>query len=231
MATSPSAQVQTLLVEDWGAIPYKEAWDRQKSLVQAALSDLAGWQDRLILCEHPPVITLGRNAKPQHLLFSPDVLRSRGVEVYEIERGGDVTYHGPGQIVGYPILWLERFRCDIGWYMRSLEEVLIRTIAEWGLQGTRLAGLTGVWLLSPPRKIAALGVKLSRWVSMHGFALNVNTDLSGFSWIVPCGISDKGVTSMAQEVGHLVSIEQVKSQIVRHFAEVFSVSLIQPEWK
>lgn len=150
MATASATQAPTVLVEDWGFIPYKEAWDRQRALVQQALADLGAWQDRLILCEHPPVITLGRNAHPDHILFPEAVLRERGIEVYAIERGGDVTYHGPGQIVGYPILWLERFRCDISWYMRSLEEVLIRTLAEWGLCAHRLSGLTGVWLSPPP---------------------------------------------------------------------------------
>ncbi len=221
MASSPSAAAQAILVEDWGLIPYKEAWERQKALLAQALEDPERWQDRLILCEHPPVITLGRNAHPENLLLPEPLLRQRGVELYAVERGGDVTYHGPGQIVGYPILRLERFKCDIGWYMRSLEEVIIRTLAEYGLSATRIAGLTGVWLTPPPRKIAALGVKLTRWVSMHGFAFNVNTDLSGFSLIVPCGIRDKAVTSLAQELGHPVPLPTVKAQVVRHFGEVF----------
>jgi len=225
MAPASATQTPTVLVEDWGLIPYKEAWDRQRALVQQALADLGAWQDRLILCEHPPVITLGRNAHPEHVLLPEAALRKQGIEIYAIERGGDVTYHGPGQIVGYPILWLERFRCDISWYMRSLEEVLIRTVADWGLSAHRLPGLTGVWLSPPPRKIAALGVKLSRWVSMHGFAFNVNTDLSGFSWIVPCGIRDKAVTSLAQELGHPVPLQPVKERLVYHFSQVFQAHL------
>lgn len=221
MASSPSAATQTLLVEDWGLIPYGQAWQRQKTLVEEAIHHPDSWQDRLILCEHPPVITLGRNAHTENLLVPEPLLRQRGVELYAVERGGDVTYHGPGQIVGYPILRLERFRCDISWYMRSLEEVIIRTLAEYGLSGTRIPGLTGVWLTPPPRKIAALGVKLTRWVSMHGFAFNINTDLSGFSLIVPCGIRDKAVTSLAQELSQPVSLPAVKAQVIQHFGEVF----------
>lgn len=227
MATPSTTQTPTVLIEDWGLIAYKEAWDRQRALVQQALTNLTAWQDRLILCEHPPVITLGRNAHPEHLLLPEAVLRKRGVELYAVERGGDVTYHGPGQIVGYPILWLERFRCDISWYMRSLEEVIIRTLAEWGISAHRVPGQAGVWLSPPPRKIAAMGVKLSRWVSMHGFAFNINTDLSGFSWIVPCGIRDKAVTSLAQELGHTVSLQLVKKRLVYHFGQVFQA---QPQW-
>lgn len=221
MASSPSTAAQTLLVEDWGLIPYGEAWARQKALLAQALQEPEHWQDRLILCEHPPVITLGRNAHAENLLLPEAHLRKRGIELYAVERGGDVTYHGPGQIVGYPILRLERFKCDISWYMRSLEEVIIRTLAEYGFSATRISGLTGVWLTPPPRKITALGVKLTRWVTMHGFAFNVNTDLSGFSLIVPCGIRDKAVTSLAQELGHPLPLPTVKDQVVRHFGEVF----------
>lgn len=225
MATSPQLSQKQVLYEDWGLIPYGIAWERQRALVQEALSNLPAWQDRLILCEHPPVITLGRNAHEENILLPEPLLRQKGVEIYAVERGGDVTYHAPGQVVGYPILWLERYKADIGWYMRSLEEVIIRTIGEWGLHGERLPGLTGVWLLSPPRKIAAMGVKLSRWVSMHGFALNVNTDLSGFSYIVPCGIRDKAVTSMARELGSLIPLDAVKASLRKHFAEVFETEV------
>jgi lipoyl(octanoyl) transferase len=220
--------VQSVLVEDWGLIPYREAWDRQKAYVQQALAGYETWTDRLVLCEHPPVITLGRNAHMENLLLPKSLLEAQGISLYEVERGGDVTYHGPGQIVGYPILRLERYKRDISWYMRSLEEVIIRAIQAWGLQGERLSGHTGVWLLNPPRKIAAMGVKLSRWVSMHGFALNVNTDLRGFGWIVPCGIRDKAVTSMAQELGHSVPMEAVKAALITAFSQVFSAKLV---WK
>ena len=226
MASFPSTARHKVLIEDWGLIPYKEAWDRQKAYVQEALASPERWRDRFILCEHPPVITLGRNAHAENLLLPRPLLDARGIEVYEIERGGDVTYHAPGQIVGYPILWLERYRRDISWYMRSLEEVIIRAIGRWGLKGERMPGYTGVWLLSPPRKIAAMGVKLSRWVSMHGFALNVNTDLEGFSLIVPCGIRDKGVTSMAVELGAPISLAEVKSALTRSFEEVFGVEIV-----
>ncbi|MCX7764345.1 MAG: lipoyl(octanoyl) transferase LipB [Bacteroidia bacterium] len=225
MASSAHFSQKTVRYEDWGCIPYAIAWERQRLYVQEALRDPHNWQDRLILCEHPPVITLGRNAHEENILLPLDLLQARGIEVYAVERGGDVTYHGPGQIVGYPILWLERYKADIGWYMRSLEEVLIRTIGEWGLKGERLPGLTGVWLLSPPRKIAALGVKLTRWISMHGFALNVNTDMSGFSFIVPCGIRDKAVTSMEKELGFPLPIHSVKEKLVGHFSEVFKVKI------
>ncbi|MCX7607364.1 MAG: lipoyl(octanoyl) transferase LipB [Bacteroidia bacterium] len=225
MASTPSSATKVLYVEDWGLIPYKEAWDRQKALVATALANPSTWQDRLILCEHPPVITLGRNAHTENLLYPETYLRKQGIEVYAIERGGDVTYHGPGQIVGYPILWLERFRCDIGWYMRSLEEIIIRTLSRHGIQGERIPGLTGVWLTPPPRKIAALGVKLTRWVTMHGFAFNVNTALDGFSLIIPCGIRDKAVTSLHKELGHLVSMDEVKGDIIRYFSEIFHVEI------
>ncbi len=225
MAASPSAARLKVLLEDWACIPYKEAWDRQKAYVQEALAAPERWTDRLILCEPPPVITLGRNAHAENLLLPRPLLEAQGIEVYEIERGGDVTYHGPGQVVGYPILWLERYKRDITWYMRSLEEVIIRALARWGLQGERIPGYAGVWLLNPPRKIAAMGVKLSRWVSMHGFALNVNTDLKGFSLIVPCGIRDKGVTSMAAELGTPLPLPEVKTALIQAFAEVFHVDI------
>ena len=225
MAASPSAARLKVLLEDWACIPYKEAWDRQKAYVQEALAAPERWTDRLILCEHPPVITLGRNAHPENLLLPRPLLEAQGIEVYEIERGGDVTYHGPGQVVGYPILWLERYKRDITWYMRSLEEVIIRALKRWGLQGERIPGHTGVWLLNPSRKIAAMGVKLSRWVSMHGFALNVNTDLKGFSLIVPCGIRDKGITSMAVELGTPLPLPEVKNTLIQAFAEVFHVDI------
>lgn len=228
MASSPSAAAQALLVEDWGLIPYGEAWQRQKALVEEAIHHPDSWQDRLILCEHPPVITLGRNAHLENILLPEPLLRQRGVELYAVERGGDVTYHGPGQIVGYPILRLERFRCDISWYMRSLEEVIIRTLADYGFSATRIPGLTGVWLTPPPRKIAALGVKLTRWVTMHGFAFNVNTDLSGFAVIVPCGIRDKAVTSLAQELGQPVDLSDAKRRIVQYFGAVFEREMAYP---
>ncbi|MCS7162967.1 MAG: lipoyl(octanoyl) transferase LipB [Bacteroidia bacterium] len=217
---------QAIWVEDWGLIPYRVAWERQRAYVEQARHNPTAWIDRLILCEHPPVITLGRNARAEHVLFSPDYLAARGIEVYAVERGGDVTYHGPGQIVGYPILWLERYKADVSWYMRALEEVVIRTLKRWELRAERLEGLTGVWLLEPPRKIAALGVKLSRWISMHGFALNVNIDLSGFQWIIPCGLRDKAVTSIQKELGYAVPLEAVKAELVRHFGEVFGVETI-----
>lgn len=225
MANAAFLSKALVQVEDWGLIPYEEAWARQKAYVAQALAEPERWVDRLVLCEHPPVITLGRNAHKENLLLPEPLLRARGIEVYYVERGGDVTYHGPGQVVGYPILHLERYKRDIGWYMRSLEEVIIQAIAHWKLAGTRLPGLTGVWLTPPPRKIAAMGVKLSRWVSMHGFALNVNTDLSAFNLIVPCGIRDKAVTSIAQELGQPVPLELVKNQLAQAFGGVFGCKI------
>ncbi len=225
MADAPFVSKAVVRVEDWGLAPYGEAWARQKAYVAEAIAHPETWEDRLVFCEHPPVITLGRNAHTENILLPEALLQARGIEVYHVERGGDVTYHGPGQVVGYPILRLERYKCDISWYMRSLEEMIIQAIADWGLSGTRLSGFTGVWLLHPPRKIAAMGVKLSRWVSMHGFALNVNTDLTAFNLIVPCGIRDKAVTSMAQELGHPVPLQTVKNRLAQAFGKVFGCEM------
>ena len=176
--------------------------------------------ERLLLLEHPHVVTLGRGADDTNILADPDQLEALSVEVFETGRGGDVTYHGPGQIVGYPIINLRPDRCDVHRYVRDIEEVLIRTVGEFGIAASRSAGLTGVWVGN--EKIGAIGVRIARWITSHGFALNVNTDLSYFGIIVPCGISGKGVTSIAHLLGRAVELEDVAAVLTRHFGEVFA---------
>ena len=180
--------------------------------------------DQLLLLEHPPVITRGVQAGADNVLASPDVLRRRGVEVHDARRGGDVTYHGPGQLVGYPILLLKPDRCDVHRYVRDLEEVLIRTVAGFGVRATRIEGLTGIWVGND--KLAAIGVRLSRWVTSHGFALNVTTDLDDFALIRPCGLVDRGVTSLARLTGAEVSDVAVADRVARLFAEVFDREIV-----
>ncbi len=178
---------------------------------------------------HPHVYTMGKNGNTSNILYNPSTLESKHIEFFQTNRGGDSTYHGPGQIVGYPILDLDHFSADIHLYMRNLEEVIIRTLAEYGITGHRSEGETGVWLdihTYQARKICAMGVHTSRWVTMHGFALNVNTDLSYFQGIIPCGIKDKGVTSMAKELGNEVDENEVKNYILKHFAQVFDTCFI-----
>ncbi len=179
----------------------------------------------MLLVEHPPVYTLGKNGDARHLLLSESDLKAHGASFVHIDRGGDITFHGPGQLVGYPILDLDRFFTDIHRYLRQLEETVIRTCAEFGLSGDRFPGRTGVWIgpddRGPERKICAMGIRCSRWVTMHGFALNINTALEYFSHIIPCGISDRGVTSMARELGEKISEQEVCSHLVRHFASCF----------
>ena len=179
--------------------------------------------DTLILLEHPHVYTLGRNAQKENMLVSEEFLASRGAQVFHTDRGGDVTYHGPGQLVGYPILDLTRHRRDISWYMRSLEEVFIRTAQDYGIEAGRSAGAAGVWVGND--KLTAMGVHLSRWVTSHGFALNVDTDLRYFEWIVPCGLQGKGVTSLAKLLGHPVKMEGATERVVEHFGAVFGLEV------
>ena len=176
--------------------------------------------EQLFLLEHNHVFTLGRAANAANILASHEQLEAQGVEIHETGRGGDVTYHGHGQLVGYPIINLKPDRCDVHLYVRDLEEVLIRTIADYGIEGTRIAGLTGVWVGN--EKIAAIGVRIARWITSHGFALNVNTDLNYFRMIVPCGITDKGVTSLAKISGRSIGLNEVSQVAARHFASVFS---------
>lgn len=205
--------------ENRGLVPYLEAWAYQKSLVEARLEDSA-LEDVLLLVEHPPVYTLGTGASLEFLKFDP---AQSDFEVHRIDRGGEVTYHCPGQIVGYPILNLHYYQKDLHWYLRQLEEVILRTLAGYGLKGKRVEGLTGVWVEG--YKVAAIGIKVKRWITLHGFALNVCPDLSGFTRIVPCGIVDKPVGSLAQFLPNL-DLESTRRDLARSFAEVFQVELV-----
>jgi lipoyl(octanoyl) transferase len=184
----------------------------------------------LLLVEHPPVYTLGKSGKLSNLLFSEEERKEKNIEFFHINRGGDITFHGPGQVVGYPIIDLEKMQPDLGWYLRSLEEVIILTLADYGITGGRSKGETGVWLDADipgrERKICALGIKCSRWITMHGFAFNVNTDISYFDGIVPCGIENKQVTSLQKELATVVSLAEVKERIKKHFEQVFGCKLI-----
>lgn len=228
---------QRVTVTDLGLIPYAEAWQRQQEkldrLTQHKLEGTPNeHRHELFLCEHPPVITLGKSGQETNLLLSPEFLSEKGISFVHTNRGGDITYHGPGQLVGYPVLDLEYFYTDIKRYMRELEEVIIRSIAEYGIIGYRIDDATGVWVDSvtdgQPKKIAALGVRTSRWVTMHGFALNVDNDLRPFQYIVPCGISDKGVTSLKAEVQNTkydVQMSDVKRLLLEKFTDVFQVDL------
>ena len=202
-----------------GLVPYADALALQKQLVEERRHDRIG--DVLLLVEHPHVLTLGvrGDGGRSHILAAPEVLASRGVDVHETGRGGDITYHGPGQIVGYPIVDLKPDRCDVHRYVRDLEEVLIRVAGDYGLSGERVAGLTGVWVGG--EKVAAIGVRIARWITSHGFALNVATDLDYFDLIVPCGIADRGVTSLSQLLGRQVDRREVEDRIVQRFTEVF----------
>ncbi len=208
-----------IIVEDWGLIPYADAWQRQKELVRWVQQREK--PNTLVLCEHPTVITIGRTGSRRHVLLPEPLLRARGVSVFEVERGGDVTLHNPGQLVGYPIFRLSDYREDLHWFVREIEQCIIELLAEFGISGHRIANLTGVWVAGE-RKICAIGLHVSRWVSWHGFALNVNNRLDEFSYIVPCGIPDKGVTSMAHELGTPVpmsAVKQVCAEVFqRHFA-------------
>ena len=224
---------------DLGLIDYQKAWDYQTTLFNSIIdtklrnrdlpeSDQQPTANYLIFCEHPHVFTQGRTGNDENLLKTQEELNELKASFYHINRGGDITYHGPGQLVVYPVLDLDNFFTDIHRYMRSLEEAVIRTLNELGVQGGRIPGLTGVWLggASPmPRKICALGVKTSRWVTMHGLAFNVKPDLSYFKHIVPCGIDDKGVTSLERETGKAVDMNQVKGIMRKHLTDVFSMTL------
>lgn len=221
---------------DWGRMDYQEAWDKQEALLQASVECKqagrgAETRHQLIFCEHPPVFTLGKSGKISHLLAGEALLKAKGIAFVRTNRGGDITFHGPQQIVGYPILDLEKFFTDIGRYLRCLEEVIIRTIADYGITGSRSEGQTGVWIDPEDplraRKICAMGVRCSRWVTMHGFALNVNTDLDYFNLIVPCGIADKQVTSIEKEVGHTVDVKDVKAKLIGNFESIFEAKVLR----
>ena len=213
----------TIEVRRLGTIDYQAALDLQAQLVERRKQGLI--PDQLLLLEHPPVITLGvrtRNDR-SHVLESEAALAAKGVGLFETGRGGDVTYHGPGQLVGYPIVDLKPDRCDVHRYVRDLEEVLIRAVDAFGVRAGRIEGLTGIWV--GDQKLAAIGVRISRWVTSHGFALNVNTDLSHFGLIVPCGITDKGVTSLERLLGHALPMDEVAETVARQFAALFSGEL------
>jgi lipoyl(octanoyl) transferase len=227
-------------LRDLGRMDYQAAWDYQEQLFSAKLKlksanrDLAPENQHpisheLLFVEHPHVYTLGKSGKPEHLLLDEAGLKAFEATFYKINRGGDITYHGPGQLVVYPILDLEQFKTDIHWYMRSLEEAVIQTIAHWDIQGGRYPGFTGVWLdaedEAKARKICAMGVRTSRWITMHGIALNVNTDMRYFDHIVPCGIDDKAVASMATEIGETVPMPEVKLRFQQAFSQVFGAEL------
>jgi len=215
----PQPQCRHCYLYNQGLVSYPDAWDWQKSLLQERVNNFS-LHDVLILLEHPPVYTLGQGASLDFLKFELD---KNEFEVYRVERGGEVTYHCPGQLVGYPILNLRYYRQDLHWYLRQLEEVLIRVLAIYGLKGDRITGLTGVWI--DGIKVGAIGIKVSRWVTMHGFALNVCPDLTGFKQIVPCGIADKAVGSMAQWIPD-IKLEEVRLQVAEVFAEVFGVEFV-----
>jgi lipoyl(octanoyl) transferase len=228
-----------VIYRDLGLITYKEGWDLQESLhkeiVDIKLSNRnhevqLPTQNYLLFCEHPHVYTLGKSGKDAHLLINESELKENEAEYFHINRGGDITYHGPGQLVGYPILDLENFFTDIHKYLRYLEEAIILTLKEFDIEAGRIKGLTGVWLDAEnpvrARKIAAFGVRCSRWVTMHGFAFNVNTDLSYFENIIPCGINDKAVTSLEIELGRKIDLQEVKLKVQQHLSELFEMNLI-----
>ena len=239
--------MQTILFQDLGKVAYDAAWEYQESLLQANLKVKAQWynvpeisrpanigtQHHLLFCEHPHVYTLGKSGHMENLLVNDARLKELNVSFFKTNRGGDITYHGPGQVVGYPILDLEYFVTDLGKYMRNLEEVIIRILAHYGIEGGRLPGATGVWLdadvKGKARKICAMGVRCSRWVTMHGFALNVNTDLRYFDYIVPCGITDKSVTSIQKELGYVIDEQEVKDLLRHEFGNVFNAEVIKEQ--
>jgi lipoyl(octanoyl) transferase len=243
---------QKVICKDLGIIDYKTAWDYQEELLQQnvkvksairnsqlVISEGSGSSsinhelstiNYFLFCEHPPVYTLGKSGKMEHVLMSEAELAANNIQFFNTNRGGDITFHGPQQVVGYPILDLENFYTDIGKYLRNLEEVIILTIAEYGIKGERSSGETGVWIepgiKGKERKICAIGVRCSRWITMHGFALNVNTDLNYFNNIIPCGIQNKQVTSVEKELGTKVDYEEIKRKIQQNFETVFGVTLI-----
>jgi lipoyl(octanoyl) transferase len=215
----------TCQVERLGVIDYAEGLCLQRERVAARKAGAI--PDSLLLLEHPHVYTLGRNAKQENLLVSREQLAARGAQVFEIDRGGDVTYHGPGQLVGYPVINLAQHRRDIAWYMRCLEEVLMGVAREYDIQAERVAGASGVWVGND--KLAAMGVHISRWVTSHGFAFNVNTDLGYFDWIIPCGLRDKGVTSLQKLLGRPIAMDEVVTKVVHQFGRVFKLEMVEAD--
>jgi lipoyl(octanoyl) transferase len=224
--------MENVVCLDLGLIDYAECWELQKSifgrLVAAKANREAPLQEQhILLCEHPAVYTLGKSGDAGNMLAGEEFLRSRGASLYHIDRGGDITFHGPGQLVGYPILDLEREGMGLREYIHSLEQAVIDTVAEFGISGTRVAGAAGVWLTDggPLRKICAIGVRSSRYVTMHGFALNANTDLRWFDYINPCGFADRGVTSIAVETGEEVDMARLKERFLAHFQSIENVKI------
>jgi lipoyl(octanoyl) transferase len=242
---------QQILFKDLGRMDYQAAWDYQEQLLQENVkrkSEAGGQRSEdvftakdtphlplptchyLLFVEHPPVYTLGKSGKKENVLLGEEELKERNIQFFQTNRGGDITFHGAGQIVGYPILDLEKFTTDIGKYLRNIEEVIILTLAEYGIAGERSAGETGVWIdpgkPGKERKICAIGVRCSRWITMHGFAFNVDTDLSYFQHIIPCGISNKQVTSLFAELGRKINMEEVKGKVKRNFEKVFDAGLV-----
>ncbi|MEX1202077.1 MAG: lipoyl(octanoyl) transferase LipB [Ferruginibacter sp.] len=229
--------------KDLGVISYKNAWDLQETVLRENLllksdarkfyptapASTINTHHHLFLCEHPPVYTLGKSGKMNNLLLSEAELAIKGIQFFKTNRGGDITFHGPQQLVGYPIIDLEKMVTDIGLYLRNIEETVIKTIAEFGVKGERSVGETGVWIepnvKGRERKICAIGVRCSRWITMHGFALNVNTDLTYFDFIIPCGIENKQVTSLEKELGNSIDLEALKKIYCQKFEEVFEVSI------
>jgi len=235
--------MESVEFRDLGLMEYKAAWDYQENLLKENLriksvvhssdvvvdTKLLPTKHYLLFVEHPPVYTLGKSGKIEHVLINEEQRQQQGIEFFHTNRGGDITFHGPQQIVGYPIFDLEKFYTDIGRYLRELEEVIILTLEDYGIIAGRSPGETGVWIdatiKGKERKICAMGVRCSRWVTMHGFALNVNTDLNYFNHIIPCGIADKKVTSIKQELGMEVDIDEVKTKLKKNFSRVFNVSI------
>ncbi|HMH33906.1 MAG TPA: lipoyl(octanoyl) transferase LipB [Puia sp.] len=233
---------QEISFRDLGRMEYQQAWDLQEQLLQKNIGrkmlvqpfvaedhEEPATEHHLLFVEHPPVYTLGKSGHIGNVLINEEEMYARGIQFFRTNRGGDITFHGAGQIVGYPILDLEKFSTDIGKYLRNLEEVIILTLAEYGIVGERSAGETGVWIEpgipGRGRKICAIGVRCSRWITMHGFALNVNTDLSFFDHIIPCGIQEKQVTSIEKELGSKTNIEAVKESVKKNFAWVFEAEI------
>jgi len=222
-----------VVLEDLGYQSFKPVWQYQEELLQKKIKAKQANEhhpDYLLFVEHAPVYTLGKNGKEKNLLINQTALEEKGIEFFHINRGGDITFHGPQQLVGYPIFDLDNYKTDLGWYLRSLEEVIILTIGEYGLKGERSAGETGVWLdaniKGKERKICAMGIRCSRWITMHGFALNVNVDLNYFNFITPCGIQNKQVTSLQKELGKVVAMHEVKEKLIKNFKLVFNVDII-----
>ena len=217
----------TVWLVNLGIVPYADALALQHRIVEARKRGVLN--DALLLLEHPPVFTLGRNADESNVIASPEYLKQIGIDVFRVERGGDVTYHGPGQLVGYPILDLHNFRLDVGWFVRSMEEMLIRTLNDFGIHGKPIEKLVGVWLDTPTgeAKLVQIGARIEQWITYHGFALNVDPNLAHFDLIVPCGISDKAVTSMARVLNRPIDLQKVRRCVAEKFGAVFGAEIVE----